>query len=212
MKFSKNERVLVLGGSRGLGKALIEILESQNIFAKSLSRKSEIQADFAKPETWDEILKKIIELQPTRIIYCAAGGPYGDFQKFSWKDHAWALKVSFEFPAFLLHSLLKNPPPQLLQICLVGSAIAEDQADPGAAAYCAAKHALKGLVSSLQKETSSQFLDLRLLSPGYMQTDLLPLGSEPRNSGKAKDPKAIAGQMIHSISDSARRHSCQSFD
>lgn len=212
MRLSENERILVLGGSRGLGKALVEQFQSQNIFVKSLSRKSEIQADFAKSETWPEILNQIDKLQPTRIFYCAAGGPYGEFQKFDWKDHVWSFKVSFEFPAFLIHSVLKNPITSLQQFCVIGSSIAENQPDPGAASYCAAKHALKGFVSTLQKERSSQSLDLRLLSPGYMNTDLLPLGSEPRNQGKAKDPKAIAQLMIHSISDPALRQSHQSFD
>jgi len=212
MRLSENERILVLGGSRGLGKAFVDHFQSQNIFVKSMSRKSEIQTDFSKIETWSDIISQIQHFEPSRIFYCAAGGPYGEFQKFDWKDHAWSFKVSFEFPAYLIHSILKKPIPSLKQICVIGSSIAESQPDPGAAAYCAAKHALKGLVTTLQKEGSSQTLDLRLLSPGYMDTDLLPLGSEPRRQGNSKDPKIIAQLMIHSISDSALRQSHQSFD
>lgn len=212
MNFQDNERILVLGGSRGLGKALIDHFQLNYIFAVSMSRKSDLSADFSKNETWPVIISKIIEFKPTRIIYCAAGGPYGDFQKFEWKDHEWSFKVSFLFPAFLLHSLFKNPIPGLKQICVIGSSIAENQPDPGAAAYCAAKHALRGLISTLQKEENLSNIDLRLLSPGYMQTDLLPVGSEPRELKKAKDPKISAQRMIHSISDSALRQSHQSFD
>lgn len=212
MRLSENERILVLGGSRGLGKAFVDQLKSQNVFVKSMSRKSEILADFSKSETWPEILKDIQHFEPSRIIYCAAGGPYGDYQKFDWKDHAWSLKVTFEFPAYLIHSILKNPIAGLMQLSVIGSSIAESHPDVGAAAYCAAKHAIKGLVTTLQKEGSSQSLDLRLLSPGYIDTDLLPSGSEPRRQGKPKDPKTIAQLMIHSISDSVLKHTHQSFD
>ena len=210
MNLSEGERILVLGGSRGLGAAFIRLFTDEKIEALSLSRKSELKADFAKTESWPQILEKIRELKPTRIFYCAAGGPYGNYGKFHWKDHSWALKVTFEFPAFLLHSLIQNPLPELKQIALIGSSIAETSADPGAASYAAAKHALKGLTTSLQKESLA--FDLRLLSPGYMSTDLLPLDSAPRLAGKARDPLKIAQLMIQSISDPGLRLTNQSFD
>lgn len=210
MKLSQGERILVLGGSRGLGAALIRQFQDQNIEALSLSRKSELKADFAKAESWPDVIEKIRGLKPNRIFYCAAGGPYGNYGKYNWKDHAWALRVTFEFPAYLIHSLLQNPLSALQQVLVVGSSIAESSADPGASSYAAAKHALKGLVTSLQKEPLA--FDLRLLSPGYMSTDLLPLDSAPRLAGKAQDPLKIAQLMIQSISDPALRLTNQSFD
>jgi len=210
MKFEENERVLVLGGSRGLGKALVDLLQTKKIFAESLSRKSVHSFDFSKTESWPDVVHKIRALQPTRIFYCAAGGPYGDFQKYEWKDQAWSLRVTFEFPAYLIHQLLKAPLTNLKQVCVIGSSIAENQADPGAAMYCAAKHGLKGLILTLQQQDLA--FDLRLLSPGYMNTDLLPKGSKPRNQGQSVDPSLIAEMMIHSITDPALRCTHQSFD
>ena len=210
MKFEENERVLVLGGSRGLGKALVDYFQNNSISAESISRKSEHSFDFSKIESWPAVVEKIRSLQPTRIFYCAAGGPYGDFQKYEWKDHAWSMKVSFEFPAYLIHQLLKSEVVGLKQVCVIGSSIAENQADPGAAMYCAAKHGLKGLILTLQKQDLA--FDLRLLSPGYMNTDLLPKGTKPRNQGQSVDPASIAGLMIRSITDPALRCSHQSFD
>lgn len=210
MKFAENERVLVLGGSRGLGKALVDHLQTKKISAESVSRKSGHSFDFSKTESWPNVVEKIRALQPTRIFYCAAGGPYGDFQKFEWKDHAWSLSVTFEFPAFLIHQLMKAPLTNLKQFCVIGSSIAENQADPSAAMYCAAKHGLKGLILTLQQQ--NLVFDLRLLSPGYMNTDLLPKGTRPRNQGQSVDPALIAEKMIRSITDPALRCSHQSFD
>jgi short-subunit dehydrogenase len=210
MKFEENERVLVLGGSRGLGKALVDQFLSLQISVESISRKSVHSFDFSKTESWPDVVEKIRSLQPTRIIYCAAGGPYGDFQKYEWKDHSWSLRVSFEFPAYLIHQLLKTEVVGLKQVCVIGSSIAENQADPGAAMYCAAKHGLKGLILTLQKQDLA--FDLRLLSPGYMNTDLLPTGTKPRNQGQSVNPAVVADSMIRSITDSALRCGHQSFD
>ena len=210
MEIREGERILVLGGSRGLGAALVQGLQSQKTEAISLSRKSPLSVDFSKADRWSEIFQKIQELSPNRIIYAAAGGPFGPFEKFEWKDHAWSLKVTFEFPAALIHFLMQEKLESLRQVVVVGSSIAESQPDPGAAAYAAAKHALRGLISTLQKETLP--FDLRLLSPGYMATDLLPLDSAPRREGKARDPFKIAALMIQSISDPALRLQNQSFD
>ena len=89
------------------------------------------------------------------------------------------MAVTYQFPARLLHALasLDHPPP----VVLIGSAIAESNADPGAASYAAAKHALKGLWSSLRFEYPNW--DLRLFSPGYLDTELLPAHSGPRQLG-----------------------------
>lgn len=210
MKWVEGERILVLGGSRGLGAAIVQLFKEQNLDAISISRKSSVTADFSKADQSDDVIKRIREFAPQRIIYCAAGGPFGAFGQFHWKDHAWALRVTFEFPAMLLHSLIQNPLENLRQVVVVGSSVAESQPDPGAAAYSAAKHALRGLVTTLQKETIP--FDLRLLSPGYMMTDLLPVDSAPRREGKARDPLKVAQLMIQSISDPALRLQNQSFD
>ncbi len=210
MELREGERILVLGGSRGLGAALMQALEARKTNPMSYSRKSAVSFDFSQTESWPKIYDRIRSLNPQRIIYCAGGGPYGSFQKFQWKDHSWAFKVTFEFPASLLHFLLQNGKTDLEQLILIGSSIAESQPDPGAASYAAAKHALRGLVTSVQKEELP--FDLRLLSPGYMETDLLPYDSAPRRAGLAKSPQQVAQLMIQSISDPALRMQNQSFD
>ncbi|MBK7960771.1 MAG: hypothetical protein IPK04_05925 [Bdellovibrionales bacterium] len=78
--------------------------------------------------------------------------------------------------------------PHFKQGIFIGSQIAERNPDINAASYTAAKHALLGIISTLQKEAlegkdtkkASLAHDLRLFSPGYMNTSLLPPTAWPR--------------------------------
>ena len=76
--------------------------------------------------------------------------------------------------------------------------MAEDKADPLAGSYAAAKHALRGLVDSVNSEQESE-IKLLLFSPGYMQTDLLPSNSRPRQDGLAESPRVVAARLIDYI-------------
>lgn len=187
---NSQKRWALLGCSRGLGRAFLEILQAQSSDSAKLlvSRKVELlkpfqnrqtivtQQDFAKKEEWPTLLAEIKKFAPTHVIYFAGGGPFGPFQTKSWKDHEWSLRVTFECPAFLLHSLLEEK--SLQQITFVGSQIAEATTDPQAASYCAGKHALRGLVTTVIAENKEK--DVRLFSPGYLDTDLLPANAWPR--------------------------------
>ncbi|MES3039325.1 MAG: SDR family NAD(P)-dependent oxidoreductase, partial [Bdellovibrionota bacterium] len=91
----------------------------------------------------------------------------------------------------------------LKKFFVVGSAVAEQKADPGAAMYSASKHALCGLVHSIQKEEIP--FDLRLFSPGYMDTGMLPPQAWPRKEpGLVKDAKVLAQKLIEWYGDSTQ--------
>lgn len=164
------------------------------------SRKNPLQSgmefhscDFSARSQWDRIVDEVQEFQPQRLIYVAGGGPFGMFHQKAWGAHEWAFHVNFLFPAFLAHALLQKPGIQ--QMIFIGSAIAESTVDPRAASYSASKHALKGLVSNLSNEYKN--LDIRLFSPGYMQTGMLPANSEPVKKGLARDPGQVAIEIIN---------------
>lgn len=197
MKLQPQEKILLLGASSGLGKATFELLKDHALCPEllSFSRKNG-GMDFSKKELWAQYVNEILNVQsPSRIIYFAAGGPYGDYKKFQWKDHEWSLNVSFSFPAFLLHSALQvDDHSQLKQILFIGSAVAETKPDPKASMYCAAKHALKGLISSVQLEEPK--IDVQLFSPGYMDTPMLPMNSWPRNAGLAQKVNLVAQNLV----------------
>ncbi|MGE4130319.1 MAG: SDR family NAD(P)-dependent oxidoreductase [Bdellovibrionales bacterium] len=187
------ETVVILGASRGLGASLSRLAAKAGNTVLGWSRKKdrleEIQrqsptfsyriADFSVEEDQTRVLEELGSLPFDKLFYVAGGGPFGPFHSKSWAAHDWALEVSFRFPARILH-LLANRQPQV-QTVIIGSSVAEAAPDPGAASYCAAKHALNGLVKTLQVEYPQW--DLRLFSPGYMDTELLPVNAAVRNLG-----------------------------
>lgn len=213
------KRFALLGASRGLGWATYQTL--QNYYKNSefllssrkiQARQSEVSAanttllsqDFSKLPVQLDFIQSLKKFNPTDVIYFAGGGPYGAFSEKKWSDHQWALNTTFVYPAELLHVLLKEEWASLRNFILIGSSVAESKADKYAASYAAAKHALKGLVDSIQLEMplSTSSLRIQLFSPGYMQTDLLPPHSEPRQKQMAENPLDVAKKLITMIEKS----------
>ena len=175
------EKVIFLGGSRGFGAAVAQLCAS-DLELSIISRKTTpLALDFSKPDSLDKLAKYISEFRPSKIFYFAGGGPFGKFESKSWRDHEWALEVNFLFPTRLLYKILSEF-SFVEQFVITGSHIAEDYPHPLGASYAAAKCALKGLVNSIVSETPS--LDIRLFSPGYMDTELLPKNAYPRRENK----------------------------
>jgi len=193
------ERVVIFGSSRGLGGELYKHVESLGHPVAGWSRKN---GDFSKPEG-QELALNFLAAEPVSKVFCmAGGGPYGPYHRNEWKDHAWAWQVTFAFPARVLHLLAARP--EKPQVILIGSAVAENAADPNAASYCAAKHALKGLFSTLRADYPKW--DLRLFSPGYIDTDLLPKNAAVRRGG-VYDPAQLARELWSwTLTEDARGH------
>jgi short-subunit dehydrogenase len=219
------EKVAVLGASRGLGLAISQYiaLKNQNSQLLLISRKikeslvqiqkktpevlgfnpSQVQSftcDFSNPHNITPLLEELKSFSPHQIIYVSGGGPFGDFQIKNWQDHNWALQVNLLFPAELLHRVLNIigagvELEQLSQFVFVGSAIAESNADPRSASYATAKHGLKGLITSIQKENSP--IDIRLFSPGYIDTQLLPPNAWPRQNQKKIHKAEDVAQILY---------------
>ncbi|OFZ28765.1 MAG: hypothetical protein A2622_06700 [Bdellovibrionales bacterium RIFCSPHIGHO2_01_FULL_40_29] len=219
-KISEKDRIAILGASRGLGFALYQELSQRHFNcsffvssrkiterASDFSEKTHVQSqDYSKTPVTEEFLNSLCEFAPTRLIYVAGGGPHGSFHSKKWSDHQWALNTSFLYPAELLHRILSQNKswPGLTQIVLVGSEIAEAKPDLGAASYAAAKHGLRGLVTSIQAEQGLG-PEVLLFSPGYMQTDLLPAESWPVQKGLAVQPSQVAKELIAFIEKNNQR-------
>lgn len=195
------DRAIILGASRGLGAELAKKSCASGFSTVGISRKEEplksLQAQFplfeykiadlARPEGQQRVVDYLLEETYSKVFCVAGGGPYGLFGDAQWKDHDWAWEVSFRSHARVLHALAKAH--RFEQVVLIGSSVAEEEGDRGAASYAAAKHALRGLHQTLRLEYPRW--DVRLCSPGYMDTPLLPLNAYARKAG-VHAPKALA--------------------
>jgi len=207
------EKIAILGASRGLGAAFAKELSTSGpvqklvLYSRSKARLDElaeninadvdvIEADFTKSSDQQKVLESLEEIKPTRIYYFAGGGPFGKYGEKNWKDHQWALEVTLLFPAKLLFEVLSQENLSCVkQIIFIGSDIAESQPHPMGASYGAAKRGLLGLVSSVNAEKPD--CDVRIFSPGYMDTDLLPKNALPRREGKKiHPPEKVASELL----------------
>lgn len=205
----------------GLAEAFYRITNKSQLFLVSRRNQEQVRrlqpkadkpldihpCDFSKPDQVEHLLSSIPTDQPFRVIYFAGGGPFGSYFDKSFKDHQWAYQVSFLTPSRLLH--WAGQQPQLKQMCFIGSAIAESDADPFAASYCAAKQALRGVIQSIWAENPDLAFDLRLFSPGYMDTKMLPPGSWPRENRPERimDVDQVALKLHQWLDDlEAERH------
>ncbi len=211
------EQWLIFGGSRGLGLSLLKLCEKETsgrFVPLSISRKrGELEAN-QKHFSWDlaqgplfeekfSEFKNHLGSSPIRILYAAGGGPYGAFSKKAFKDHQWAFELNFLSPARLLHWALNDD--RLRQFIYVGSQVAEDKPDPMASSYAASKHGMFGLIKSIQGE--SPHLDLRLFSPSYMDTDLLPKNAKVRESAQIFAPDKVGEKLFQWMLDpSGNKH------
>jgi short-subunit dehydrogenase len=202
------EKLAVLGGSRGLGFHIANSLVKQGHSVFVASRKAPVEMppgltwvsfDFSQEEQAPALIAKLQEFEPSTLVYSAGGGPYGLFGEKTWKDHNWALNVSFRFPAYLLWKWCQGEElTSIKKVVVIGSAVAENQADPKASMYCASKHALRGLISSLKQEYPQK--NIELFSPSYMDTQLLPPGAWPRQQkGLVHDPRVVAEEFLRTI-------------
>lgn len=193
------QRVAIIGASRGLGAALGAHLNQLHpeteilaVARRSGSCPGEwLRADVSQEEGQLQVLRALDRFRPQVVVCTVGGGPYGAFATKGWRDHQWSLQVTLLFPARLIHWALTTGLPT--QVVLVGSAVAEAQADPQAASYCAGKHGLMGLIKTLREERAA--LDIRLYSPGYMDTDLLPPNASVRQRPLWK-PKEVAEDLL----------------
>jgi short-subunit dehydrogenase len=202
-------KIAILGASRGLGSALVaqihkESAESVLLLSsrkeaelKSLANRLDwvVPADFTNSAGQEAVINALAEFSPNMVFYVAGGGPFGLYQDKSWRDHAWALELNLTFPAKLIHYLLSHEPFRvgLQKVIVVGSAIAGHRPDPKASAYAAAKHGIRGLITSLQAE--NPWFDLQLYEPGYLDTAMLPPNAWPRQQGLATNPNEEARKL-----------------
>lgn len=195
---------MILGASRGLGAALVRHAGLANARATGWARKADRMkrlsamvpnfgfrvGDLAREADQASAIADAVSAGYDRIFVVLGGGPWGPYHAHEFRSHAWAFEVNFLFPAKLLHALARAGrfPP----VVLTGSAVAEAAADPFAASYGAAKHALRGLYLNLRAEYPNW--DVRLFSPGYLDTELLPAKAPPRLKG-VYDVQTIAAEL-----------------
>lgn len=196
MKKSFHES-LVLGGSRGLGQSLFQKLSKQHKCV-ALSRSTDPKLDLTQSDSMQIFKKEVQENSFSHIFYVAGGGPHGPFFDKPLHSHKWAFELNYFKPveiAYYLKSILFKG-----VFVYIGSAIAETYSSSQSSSYSLSKKsAVKTLLSLSEKD-----LKVRVFSPPYMNTSLLPPKAWPRleNPELVIEPNMVAKVLIEWILDS----------
>jgi 3-oxoacyl-[acyl-carrier protein] reductase len=194
----KNKRVLVTGGSRGIGAAIVKRLAAEGAdvaltYSSSPDRAEQvvkaaealgvkalaIQADSADAEAVVNAVEKTVqELGGIDILVNNAGvalmAPLADY-KLSDFDRTFAINVRAVFVATQAAAKHMKEGGRVINI---GSTNAERMPFPGGGVYAMSKSALQGLVQGLSRDLGPRGITINNVQPGPVDTELNPANGE----------------------------------
>jgi len=179
------KRVLVTGGTRGMGEAIVKRLARGGARILTTARSTPavpfpsdtifVQADVSTPEGCDRVITKVLSrLGGVDIVVNVVGGssaPSGGIAILT--DNEWQREFNLNlFSAVrldrgLLPSMLKQKSGVILHISSIQRKLPLFEAT---LAYAAAKAALTNYSKGLSKEVSPQGVRVNTVAPGFIET------------------------------------------
>jgi benzil reductase ((S)-benzoin forming) len=220
---------IITGGSRGLGQALVKILNRQGDHVAEISRNGKLNSktaqsfvcDFKTNKNKDELMEKIFshfESQNYQMITLINNAgmvePVGYLEQLNEQDIIDSLMVNLAAPmaltaAFIKHLQFFNGRKVLVN---VSSGVARHPKETWGP-YCAAKAALESLSAVVALENEEQNTTVINYEPGIIDTEMqsvirgIPKERFPdlerfvefKNNGDLADPDFVADHLIKLI-------------
>lgn len=228
---AQSRRVLVTGGGRGLGAAIVRALAAAGHDVTFTYRSAQAEADglvaelrAARPEGAFRALKvdlgdkpsvealvAQIGEEPYSAFVHSAGQPYDSLAAMLDQDKAeQVMQVNF-WSFTKLASALVRPMTRARngRIVVIGSVTAT-RGSQGNAAYAASKAALLGYVRTLAVETARRGVTVNYIAPGFIDTEMMAPYAAYRDkmepqipAGRFARPEEIAGLVSFLLSPPA---------
>ena len=224
-------RVLVTGGAKGVGAAIVRALAAGGYDVDFTYRSSgdagaALTAELAAAHPERKVTAHAVDLADTAALdaFCEAldgqsfygfvhnaGQPYDALAAMMAQDKAEAvMQVNFWSFARLAKALIRGMVrARTGRIVAIGSAAAL-QGNPGNAAYAASKGALLSYCRTLTVETAKRGITVNYLAPGFIDTDMLAPYAAYREqmekqipAGRFARPEEIAGLAAFLMSPAA---------
>ena len=173
--------VLVTGGNRGIGRAIVDRFLADGHKGASFSRAGEapdgvlgVACDVADPAAVDAGFAAVeAELGPVEVLVSYAGLTRDTLLlRMSEEDWSQVLDVnlagSFRVAKRAARSMIRG---RWGRIVFTGSVVGL-YGSPGQANYSASKAALVGLARSLTRELGSRGVTANVVAPGFIETDM----------------------------------------
>jgi 3-oxoacyl-[acyl-carrier protein] reductase len=226
---SEAKRILVTGGGKGLGAAIVRTLVAQGFDvdftyrsspddAKALATElslggrsvQALRLDLSLKEAVDAFAKSIEDTTYHGFVH-NAGQPYDALAMMMDQTKAEAaMQVNFFAFTRLIKSLSRGMIRQRSgRIAVIGSVTAL-QANQGNAAYAASKAALLGYCRTLAIETAKRGVTVNYVAPGFIATDMMSAYEAYREkmesqipAGRFAKPQEVANLVGFLMSDAA---------
>ncbi|WP_088328393.1 3-oxoacyl-ACP reductase FabG [Lacimicrobium sp. SS2-24] len=219
---------LVTGASRGIGKAIAEVLAGQGATVigtatseSGAARISEYLGESGKglalnvtePEQIEAVLAQIKSQFGDPDILINNAGITRDNLLMRMKDDEWQsimdtnLTSIFRMSKAVLRGMMKKRQGRIVNI---GSVVGTS-GNPGQANYAAAKAGVIGFSKSLAREVASRGVTVNTVAPGFIDTDMTQSLTDEQKEAIFKDipanrlgdPKEIAATVAFLVSDGA---------
>lgn len=217
------KKVLITGGSRGIGKAVAATLslEGYEVYAPGSK-----ELDVSNPDSIDKYFEenKITELD---ILVNNAGLYHSDhFSKHSFEDWRKVMDINLDGVFRVCKKaapLLVKEQSNLEHASIVNISSVSAYGEMNAIAYTTSKSALIGFTRALALDLARDNITVNAICPGWVRTDMAreSMGSSKENEERALgavlqkrwiEPEEIAGLVKYLISDEAKAITGQSIN
>jgi len=202
---------LVTGGSRGIGKAVVEALaregakvafvyksnaESANaVVAEQTALGHEViafQADVSQKDEADAIVAKVIEKFSRIDILVNNAGIIKDGLLMAMEESAWNAVIDtnlgsvFNFCQAVMRPMISQRSGRIINM----SSVAAEYGNQGQVNYAASKGGIQGLTRCLATEVGRRNITVNAVAPGFIETDMT---EAVRSMGGDKFKEVVAG-------------------
>ena len=181
----QGKSVLVLGGSRGIGAAIVRRFASDGakvVFtyngsreaAEQLATETGTSAVATDSGDRDAVIARVRESGPLDILVVNAGfALFGDALDLDPDDVDRLIRVNVTAPYHASVEAARQM-PEGGRIIVIGSVNGDRMPVPGMASYALSKSALQGMARGLARDFGSRGITINVVQPGPIDTDANP--------------------------------------
>jgi len=177
--------VLVLGGSRGIGAAIVRRFASEGAkvtftyagsreAAEQLAAETGSTAVLTDSADRDAVIERVRESGPLDVLVVNAGiGVFGDALDLDPDAIDRVFRINVHAPYHASVEAARTM-PEGGRIIVIGSVNGDRMPVPGMAAYALTKSALQGMARGLARDFGPRGITLNIVQPGPIDTDANP--------------------------------------
>ncbi len=185
MSSFEHKRVLVLGGSRGIGAAIVRRFASEGaqvVFtyagseaaAQQLAAETGSRAVHSDSADRDAVIAAVREQGPLDVLVVNAGvGVFGDPLELDPGAIDRLFRINIHAPYHASVEAARQM-PEGGRIVIIGSVNGDRMPLPGMAAYATSKSALQGMARGLARDFGPRGITINVVQPGPIDTDANP--------------------------------------